>query len=124
MNFSYKILPLLYCGLSFEGNAKTISTNEGNELLYLSLEELVQIEVTGARSGKANLREVPIAITTISSTEFERTVARDIRDMAHNTPGLVISQNIDYAQIYIRGVGSNNIFAGADPSSTIHLDGV
>jgi len=94
------------------------------DLLALSLAELVEIEVTGARTGRGGLNQIPIAITTISGLDIEQTHARDVRDLAHLVPGLVISQNIDYAQIYIRGVGSNNVFAGAEPSATIHLDGV
>src|SRR5690606_10215765 len=46
------------------------------------------------------------------------------RDLVVMTPGLTIAQNTDLAQIYIRGIGSNNVFAGSDPSSTIHYDGV
>lgn len=86
-----------------------------------ALEEIV---VTATKTGATDLQETPIAITAFSGVDLERSVASDIRDLAHNTPGLVISENTTLAQIFIRGVGSNNVFAGADPSSTIHMDGV
>ena len=34
------------------------------------------------------------------------------------------SQNTGLAQLTIRGIGSNAVFAGSDPSSAVYLDGV
>ena len=37
---------------------------------------------------------------------------------------MTISQHTGAAQVTIRGIGTNSTVAGADPSSTVHLDGV
>lgn len=86
-----------------------------------SLEEVV---VTATRSGETRLHETPIAVTVVSQDYLNDMVASDIRDLRMVTPGLTVSSNANLAQISIRGIGSNNVFAGADPSSTIHQDGV
>ena len=39
-------------------------------------------------------------------------------------PTVTISQHTGAAQVTIRGIGTNSTVVGADPSSTVHLDGV
>ena len=39
-------------------------------------------------------------------------------------PSVTFSQNTGWGQLTIRGIGTNAVFAGADPSSAIYLDGV
>ena len=85
---------------------------------------LEDIVVTATKTGETNLQNTPLAITAVTADMIERSGLHDIRDLANNTPGLLITSNGSFAQVYIRGVGSNNIFAGSDPSSTLHLDGV
>lgn len=82
------------------------------------------IVVTATRAGATRLQDTPIAITAFDSRALEITGIDDIRDLATLTPNLQVTQNASFGQIYIRGVGSNNVFGGSDPSSTIHLDGV
>ncbi len=48
----------------------------------------------------------------------------NVEGLVGYTPGLRISDLGGYAQISIRGVGSNIVFIGSDPSSTVHMDGV
>ena len=82
------------------------------------------IVVTATRTGATRLQDTPIAITVIDHRTIERAGLDDVRDLATLTPNLLVTQNASFGQIYIRGVGSNNVFVGSDPSSTIHLDGV
>lgn len=82
------------------------------------------IVVTATRAGATRLQDTPIAITAFDSRTLEVAGIDDIRDLATLTPNLLVTQNASFGQIYIRGVGSNNVFGGSDPSSTIHIDGV
>jgi len=41
-----------------------------------------------------------------------------------HVPSLQVSDLSGYTQLYMRGVGSNIVFIGSDPSTTMHLDGV
>ncbi|MDA5194404.1 TonB-dependent receptor [Govanella unica] len=83
-----------------------------------------EIIVTGSKMGATNLQETPIAITAFSAEILEKTGIKDIRDLAGSTPNLMVAQNGAFAQLYIRGIGSNNTFAGSDPSTTVNMDGV
>ena len=83
-----------------------------------------EIIVTATKVGEVNLQDTPLAITAFTGDALSSAMMSDVRDLEHATPGLTISENTGWAQIYIRGVGSNNVFAGSDPSSTIHMDGV
>jgi len=82
------------------------------------------IVVTGTKTGATRLQDTPMAISAYDGAMLERSGVRDLRDLAQMTPNMVISENSSFAQIYIRGVGSNNVFAGSDASSTVHMDGV
>ncbi len=85
---------------------------------------LEEVVVTATRTGATSLHDTPISITAFSSDYLNDMVVTDIRDVAIMTPGMTLTSNANMAQVYIRGIGSNNVFAGADPSSTIHVDGV
>lgn len=83
-----------------------------------------EITVTATKMGETNLQDTPLAITAFSTEYLEKSGIKDVRDLAFATPNLVIAQNGNSAQVYIRGIGSNNSFAGGETSSTVHLDGV
>ncbi|MBP7337418.1 TonB-dependent receptor [Niveispirillum sp.] len=85
---------------------------------------LEEIIVTATKMGDTRLQETPLAITAFTADALERTGIKDVRDLAGSTPNLVVAQNGAFAQLYIRGIGSNNVFAGSDPSTTVHMDGV
>jgi iron complex outermembrane receptor protein len=45
-------------------------------------------------------------------------------DAAALAPAVTFSQNTGFGQLTIRGIGANVLYAGADPSSAMYLDGV
>ena len=47
-----------------------------------------------------------------------------VEHIAGRAPGVSFSQNTGLAQLTIRGIGTNAVFAGSDPSSAVYLDGV
>lgn len=87
-------------------------------------EGIPEITVTATKMGETSLQDTPIAMSAFTQDYLEKTGVSDVRDLVFATPNLVIAQNGNSAQIYIRGVGSNNSFAGGESSSTVHLDGV
>jgi iron complex outermembrane receptor protein len=93
-------------------------------LLKLSVLVLEQVTVTAAKTGERDLQTTPMAVSVLSSTELQRGMARTVADIAGLAPSVTFTQNSDYAQLTIRGVGSNVVFAGSDPSSAVYLDGV
>lgn len=90
----------------------------------LSSPGLDEIVVTAGRLGETRLSDTPLAVTAIGSKQLVQRGIDNIRGLTDYTPGLQIADFGGYAQVFIRGVGSNDPFAGTDPSSTMHLDGV
>lgn len=82
------------------------------------------IIVTATKTGATALQQTPMAISAFSASDVERNVINDVRDLVAATPNLSVAQNAAFAQIYIRGIGSNNVFNGSDPSAAIQIDGV
>jgi iron complex outermembrane recepter protein len=86
-----------------------------------ALEEIV---VTATKQGETRAQNTAIAISVFSQKQFDESGISDIRDLAEYTPNLVVSEGAQGAQIYIRGVGSNNVFNGGDPDVITQVDGV
>lgn len=91
------------------------------ETKSLQLEEII---VTATKTGETNLQSTPLAITAFSGAQLEDRGITGVRGLVEYTPGLQMADQSGYAQLYIRGIGSNNVFVGSDPSSTTHMDGV
>ena len=80
--------------------------------------------VTAAKTGERDVQTTAMAVSVLSGAELERVQARTVADLAGRVPSLTFSQNSDFSQLTIRGIGSNTVFAGSDPSSAVYLDGV
>ena len=80
--------------------------------------------MTATKVGATLAQDTPLALTVLSAEELERAALSDVRDIVTRTPSLTIGENSGLAQVYIRGIGTNQVFAGGDPSSTVHIDGV
>ena len=85
---------------------------------------LNDIIVTATKMGATSLQSTPIAVSAFSASELASRGVRDVQDLKSYVPSLQVSDLSGYTQLYVRGVGSNIVFIGSDPSTTIHLDGV
>ncbi len=101
------------------GSGKTISVS-----LTMVLASVEQTVVTAAKTGTTNVQSSPLAISAISSIALSRFAIRTIDEAAAQTPLVTFTQNTTFGQLSIRGIGTNAVFAGADPSSAMYLDGV
>ncbi|UTP38324.1 TonB-dependent receptor [Phenylobacterium sp. LH3H17] len=84
------------------------------------LEELV---VT-AEKREANVQTTPISISAISAAALEQSGIKTPSDLQFLVPNLAISSGSGGGTITIRGFGRGIASGGADPSSTLHIDGV
>lgn len=80
--------------------------------------------VTADKAGERDVQEVPIAISAVSEADLGRLGAQTIEGAPALAPSVTFSQNIGWGQLSIRGIGTNLLIAGSDPSSAIYLDGV
>lgn len=90
----------------------------------LSILILEHTVVTAAKTGEHDVQATPIAMSVLLSRELERLQVHTVEDMARQTPSVTFSQNTGFAQLTIRGIGTNAIFTGSDPSSAVYIDGV
>jgi iron complex outermembrane recepter protein len=92
--------------------------------LTLSVRIADRVVVTADKTGERELQKVPAAISALSKRQLQEREARTVGDLAGLVPSVTFAQNTEFAQLTIRGIGSNNIFTGSDPSSAVYLDGV
>jgi iron complex outermembrane receptor protein len=82
------------------------------------------VTVTATKTGAADIQATPIAVTALSAAMLEQLGAQTVESLAGFVPTLTVSSDGGRPAVTIRGIGSNLVAAGSDPSSTIHLDGV
>jgi iron complex outermembrane receptor protein len=99
------------------GETKTVS-------LTLSVLLVEQMLVTAAKTGERDADATPIAMSVVTARELEQARAHTIEDIVRLAPSVAFSQNTGFAQLTIRGIGTNAIFTGSDTSSAVYLDGV
>jgi len=84
---------------------------------------LDEIVVT-AQKREESLQDVGIAITALSEEQLVDAHVVNVQDLQGMVPGLTLGESFGFAQIMIRGVGTDNPFSGGDPSVAMHVDGV
>jgi iron complex outermembrane receptor protein len=92
------------------------------ELAVGSLAETVT--VTATKTGAADIQATPIAVTALSAATLQQLGVQSVEGLVGFVPTLTVSYDSDRPMVTIRGIGTNIVRAGSDPSSTIHLDGV
>ena len=92
--------------------------------LSLSIQILEEVFVTADKTGERELQKLPAAVSVLTGEQLQRREAHSVADLAGLVPSVTFSQNTGFAQLTIRGIGTNAIFAGSDPSSAVYLDGV
>jgi len=85
---------------------------------------LQEVVVTATKTGETNAQSTPLSLAVFSADELAQHAIVDVTGIVANTPGLELTDLGGYSQLFIRGVGSNTVYVGSDPSSTIHIDGV
>lgn len=85
---------------------------------------LDDIVVTATRMGETRLQDTPLAVSAITGDALSDRGIGDIQDLKSYVPSLQVSDLSGFTQLYMRGIGSNIVFVGSDPSTTIHVDGV
>ena len=70
------------------------------------------------------MQTVPMAVSVLPGTQLARMQDHTVEHIAGRAPGVTFSQNAGRAQVTIRGIGTNSVLPGSDPSSAVYLDGV
>ena len=111
----------------FERQARALHLRAGERTTVSFTLRVAFVEktiVTAAKTGGRDVQETPIAITAVSHADLGRLGAQTIEEAPALAPSVTLSQNTGWGQLTIRGIGTNLLIAGSDPSSAIYLDGV
>ena len=84
----------------------------------------LQEVVVTARKRAESAQDIPLSVATFSGESLARLNQATLLSIAGRTPSLQYSEAGGEAQLYVRGVGSNLLAIGADPSVAVNLDGV
>ncbi len=82
-----------------------------------------EIIVTAQRRDQ-RLQDVPLSVTALSSEGLERQAVTSTADLTVAVPGLVMTRASSVWQPFMRGVGSQTIQPGSDPSIATYVDGI
>ena len=80
--------------------------------------------VTAAKVGERDVQSIPMAISAVSNAELARLGIATVDQAVQLAPSVTFTQNSNFGQLSIRGIGTNAVYAGSDPSSVMYLDGV
>eukprot|EP00611_Tribonema_gayanum_P031340 TRINITY_DN9039_c0_g1_i1.p2 TRINITY_DN9039_c0_g1~~TRINITY_DN9039_c0_g1_i1.p2 ORF type:complete len:145 (+),score=13.09 TRINITY_DN9039_c0_g1_i1:32-466(+) len=83
--------------------------------------------VTSATRVETSAQTTPVATTSVSGVQLERTFATDLRDLTSQAPNVNLEpvgafQNA--SAFFIRGFGSADIESATDPGVGVFIDGV
>jgi iron complex outermembrane receptor protein len=85
---------------------------------------LEQTVVTATKAGRGDVQSIPMAVSAVSDADLVNTDTHTVDQAAALVPNVTFTQNGTFGQLSIRGVGTNAVNAGSDPSSAMYLDGV
>jgi iron complex outermembrane recepter protein len=85
---------------------------------------LEEIVVTATKTSAMSAQKTPVALSAFSGDQLANSQIVNLKDLVAAAPGLSIGQSTANTEIYIRGIGTNNIGAGSDPDVTMQVDGV
>lgn len=84
-------------------------TGQAADLTSLSLEDLMNIEVTSVSKHKQKLAEAPAAVTVITQDDIQRSALQSIPELLRLAPGLDVAR-VDSSQWAISSRGFNDLF--------------
>ena len=111
----------------FEGARRVVQVAAGERVTSrFTLQVAIAEEtiVTAAKTGERDVRTIPMAVTAVSNADLARLGTHTVAEAAALAPSVTFSQNSSFGQLTIRGIGTNVVNAGSDPSSAMYLDGV
>lgn len=81
------------------------SQSSDDDLFELSLEELMQIEVTSATKTSLSLQEAPSSIKVFTQEDFKKYSFTTLRDILHTIPGIQVQEyRAGHQNVWVRGV--------------------
>ena len=80
--------------------------------------------IVTAQKREESSQDIGIAISVLDGDRLVNSEVSNIADIQFLAPSMQVGESFGFAQIMIRGIGTDNPFAGGDPSVAMHFDGV
>jgi len=90
-------------------SAQQIKASRFDELVKMSLEELMDVEITSAGKISQKVGDVPASTTIISRDEIARYGYKSLTDIIENIPGMYLLDNTESLFIGIRGTSGGGV---------------
>lgn len=84
--------------------------------------ELQEIMVT-AQKREQSLSDVSLSVSAVAADALANTQTSSIESLQFLVPSISFGNDFNFAKLFIRGIGLNSSFPGADPSVALHVDG-
>ena len=84
--------------------------------------ELEEVIIT-AQKREQSLSDVSMAVSAIGADELLNTQTQSLESLQYLVPSISFGNDFNFAKLFIRGIGLNSSFPGADPSVAFHVDG-
>ena len=97
-------------GASVAHASESAATQPAADLTSLSLEDLMNVEVTSVSKHRQKVSEAPAAVTVITQDDIQRSGLQSIPELLRLAPGLEVAQ-IDASQWAVSSRGFNDLFA-------------
>jgi len=105
--FVHALIVLGLFGLCTQAFAASPEPNEADDLFEMSIEELMNVEVTIASKKEAKMFETPAAVYVVTAEDIRRSGATSIPDALRMVPGLqVASLSSNFTAVSSRGFNS------------------
>jgi len=76
-----------------------------------------------AQKREQNLQDVSTAVSVFSMDQLADANITDVMGLQYYVPSINIGTTFGYANLFMRGLGLNTVFANVDPSVTLYVDG-
>ncbi|AMK21108.1 MULTISPECIES: TonB-dependent receptor [unclassified Sphingobium] len=122
--FSSVGVAALAIGAATAANAQAAAPESTSSQTAAPVDNLIGDIVVTAQKRSESLQRVPVAVTAVTGAELARSGITDLAGVTAVVPNLNLGQQLGVAKIALRGIGLENISAGAEGSIAFHVDGV
>lgn len=85
---------------------------------------MVEEIIVTANRREENVQDIPQSVTAFSNEKLEALGIQTVQDLPNITPGLTITNQAGFNQVFLRGVGTDAFLPGADASVPFYVDGI
>jgi iron complex outermembrane receptor protein len=101
------------------GGLSVAQAQQGAETEPAQLEE---ITVTAQKRAQS-LSDVSLSVSAVGADALANSQTNSIESLQYLVPSISFGNDFNFAKLFIRGIGLNSSFPGADPSVALHVDG-